>query len=288
MKKIVFSLVIILSLVLVTGCFKRDTMEDIDIYTTVYPIEYITTRLYGEHSNIYSIYPDGVNVDEYKPTAKQLADYSKASLYIFNGSNDERNYVKDMFSHNKNLKIINASENAEYNYDMAEIWLDPNNFLWLAQNIRNGLIKYINWNHLKNSIEENYDELKLEISTLDANFKITTEKIENKNIVVSNDAWLFLNKYGLNVISLEENENLTEKAISDVKDLIADKQISYIFVTAGEKENATVKKIVDETKIETLELNTLANLTEDARNANADYISLMNENFSLIKQELYN
>ena len=48
-----------------TGCFKRDDMEDITIYTSVYPIEYITTELYGENSKINSIYPNGVNINNY-------------------------------------------------------------------------------------------------------------------------------------------------------------------------------------------------------------------------------
>ena len=47
LKKIVS---LILCLFLITGCFKRDTMEGIDIYTTIYPIEYITNRLYAKRA----------------------------------------------------------------------------------------------------------------------------------------------------------------------------------------------------------------------------------------------
>ena len=71
MKKFFKLLSIILLLFTITGC-KSDSMEDIDIYTTVYPIEYITSRLYSNYSNIYSIYPDGVNVNEYTLTKKQI------------------------------------------------------------------------------------------------------------------------------------------------------------------------------------------------------------------------
>ena len=71
MKK--FSLIIlIVFLFCTTGCIKRDTLEDIDIYTTLYPIEYITDRLYGTHSNIYSIYPNGVDVERYELTDKLM------------------------------------------------------------------------------------------------------------------------------------------------------------------------------------------------------------------------
>ena len=45
---------------LLTGCIKMDSMDDIDIYTSVYPIEYITNRLYGQNSTVKSIYPDGI------------------------------------------------------------------------------------------------------------------------------------------------------------------------------------------------------------------------------------
>ena len=64
MKKLSLILITCLTLFL-TGCIKRDSMEDITIYTSVYPIEYITNRLYGENSEIYSIYPNGVFADVY-------------------------------------------------------------------------------------------------------------------------------------------------------------------------------------------------------------------------------
>ena len=90
MKKIIL---LLLSILCLTGCFKRDTMEGINIYTTIYPITYVTEQLYGNYSNINSIYPNGVNVQledcencsNYTLTEKQLSDYSNGSLFIFSG-----------------------------------------------------------------------------------------------------------------------------------------------------------------------------------------------------------
>ena len=50
LSKIIFIFILLLS---ISGCFKRDSLEGITIYTTVYPIEYITNRLYKERSDIY-------------------------------------------------------------------------------------------------------------------------------------------------------------------------------------------------------------------------------------------
>ena len=105
---------ILLSLALVfvlSGCdIKKDNMENIKIYTTNYSIEYITKRLYGDHSTIHSIYPNGINIDNYKLTNKQITDYSDSDLYIFNGLNEEeKGYVTKMRNKNKNLKIIDTT-----------------------------------------------------------------------------------------------------------------------------------------------------------------------------------
>ena len=51
MKKTIITLfTITITLSCLTGCFKRDKMEDINIATTIYPIEYVTNRLYGNNS----------------------------------------------------------------------------------------------------------------------------------------------------------------------------------------------------------------------------------------------
>ena len=56
MKKILLCVCIGILALCTSGCLKRDNLEDITIYTTVYPFEYITNQLYGEHSTIKSIF----------------------------------------------------------------------------------------------------------------------------------------------------------------------------------------------------------------------------------------
>lgn len=270
-----------------TGCFKRDSFEDITIYTTAYPIQYITNYLYGEHSEVLSIYPNSVVINDYKLTGKQIEDYSKSSLFIFNGLSHEKDYVIPMVNKNHNLKIIDTSLSMEYNHEMEELWLDPSNFLMLTQNIRNGLKEYINNHYLKNEINERYDELKIKVSEIDAKLKLMAESSENKTIVVSSDLFKFLEKYNFNVISLEENSNLLDKTVENVKNMIYRGDIDYIFLREGEKESKTIKEIKNETNVELITLHSIANLTEAEEKNNKDYLSLMNENIDLLKNELY-
>lgn len=131
---------IILSL---SGCFKRDNMEDITIYTTIYPLNYITDYLYGDNAKIYSVYPSGVDVTTYELTNKQIEDYSNNDLFVFNSLDRDRDYAVKMINKNKNLKIIDVALGMETINSIEELWLNPYNYLMMAQNLKNGLNEYI-------------------------------------------------------------------------------------------------------------------------------------------------
>lgn len=287
MKKVkLFSLLFLIILLTTTGCTK-DNMEDIEIITTSYPIEYITTRLYGEHALINSVYPDGTDIRKYEITKKQLDDYSKKELFIYNGLNEEREIAIELLDRNKNLKIIDSTSVLETTYGVEELWLNPSHLLMISQNIRKGLDEYITSTYLKKEIDEVYETLKVELSELDAEIKLVAENASNKTIVVSNNVLKCFEKYGFNVISLEENTNLLEKTVDEVKAMIEEKQISYIFLFEHEEVNQTIQKLIDETNVETLTFRRLDNITDQERDNKDNYLTIMNKNIEMLKQEVF-
>ena len=284
MKKV--KLILCLSLLLVTGCFKRDNLEDITIYSTSYPIEYIVDNLYGEHSIIKSIYPNGVDINNYSLTEKQIRDYSKADMYIFNGLTKEKDYVIDMVNNNHNLMIIDASSTIEYSNSVEEIWLDPSNFLMMALNIKNGLNDYITNHYLKNSIEENYENLKIKISNLDAKLKLLYENATTTTIITDTNTLTFLEKYGFNIISLDSN-TVTDKMISDAINHLNKMSNKYILTLDANNSSDAVNRVVDKTKSELLTIHKLSNLTDKEKANKEDYITLFNQNIEQLKKALY-
>ena len=270
-----------------TGCLKRDNMEDITIYTTNYPSEYITKRLYGEFSEVKSIYPDGVNINSYKLTDKQLEDYSNSDLFVFNGLSDEKNYVEPMRKINKNLKIIDTTLSMEYSDSVEQLWLDPSNFLMMAQNVKTGFGEYIDSYYLINKIEEKYEELKIEASNLDAKIKDTVSNGNSKTIVVSDNMFKYLEKYGVTVYSLDEENTDINAVYNEVLRMIQSGAIKYVFVKGNEEYNSTVQRLINNTNVTVQNWHTLSNLTENERLENEDYFTLMNYNLELLKNELY-
>lgn len=275
---------IILSL---SGCFKRDNMEDITIYTTIYPLNYITDYLYGDNAKIYSVYPSGVDVTTYELTNKQIEDYSNNDLFVFNSLDRDRDYAVKMINKNKNLKIIDVALGMEVINSIEELWLNPYNYLMMAQNLKNGLNEYIENPYLIKEIDNNYEDLKLKLSKLDATIKTTVNSSNYNTIVVDNHLFKFLEKYDLNVISLEEDDSLTQKKIDDVKRMINNGTIKYIY-TKDNTTNDTVQKLLDTyKKVELIKINDMFSNDGGVTNSNENYLTIMNDNIDLIKKELY-
>lgn len=287
MKKKIFMLLVLVIITLsTTGC-KQDNMEDIDIAITNYPNEFIVERLYGKHAKINQVYPDGVDTEQYQVTKKQKENYANMGLFIYTGLVEkERNLAVNLLDINPDLKIIDTSYVLETDYSNEELWLNPSSLLMMAQNVRLGLKEYITSTYLTKEIDEAYNKLKIDLSELDADYRLTVENTDNKVIVTSDSALKFLEKFGLRVICLDSNA--TDKDIADVNAMVKAGTINYIYTFKDEELSENAKTIMKQNEnLKKLELNKLNVITDKDRDDGKDYITLMNENLDTLKQELY-
>lgn len=287
LKKFILINSLIIIILTLNGCnLESDNMKDINIYTTTYPLNYLINSLYGDYSKVYSIYPNGIDLNEYQISDRKLEEYSKSDLFIFNSLDKDRDYAVKMINNNSKLKVIDASTGMNYENSIEELWLNPYNYLMMAENIKEGLSEYINNPYLVEEINENYESLEYDISKIDADLTETISNAPYKTIVVDNDLFKFLEKYGLTVISLEENNNLSQNTIEEVKKLINNKSIKYIYST-NKTSNTTVTNLIQETNIELLTLNCMHSIDGDITNSNDNYLSIMKNNIKQIEKELY-
>ena len=288
MKRIkLFISIIIVSLL--TGCsmFKRDNMENINIITTIYPLEYAISNLYGQSSTINSIYPDDINTDTYKLTEKQIKDNSEKDLFVYMGLTSDSDIAVKLINQNRDLKLIDATFGMEYKQDVSELWLNPANLLMILQNIKNGLDEYIDNAYLKLEIDEKYKEIKLDLSELDANLKTTAENATKKTIYTNSKMASFLEKYGLTVIVVEETNELYEKNLALLKEAIENNKVSYFYRMEDTELPKSVKELVDGGKIKEIEFRNMKNITDSERNSKESYITISEKNIENLKKELY-
>ena len=226
MKKL---FLLITSIFLLSGCsiLKNDALEGIDVYTTTYPVNYLIDYLYGENTNIYSIYPSGVNFKEYELSDKKLNEFAKSSLFVFNSQDIDRNYAVSMLNKNKNLKLIDTSLGMNYTHSIEELWLNPYNYLMMAKNTKTSLNEYIEDPYLNKQINEKYELLQYELSKLDATYKETLTNAKYTTIVTDNELFKFLEKYNIEVISLHEDiESIAIKENDNLSDISKEYNVS--------------------------------------------------------------
>ncbi len=288
MKKILVLILITIITTLTSGCFSRDLMEGITIYSTSYPVTFLANELYGYNSTVKSVYPKGVDPKTYVISDKKIKDYAKeSSLFIYNGHTNEKEMAAKFLKYNKNIRIIDVSQGLKEKPYVEELWIAPSNYLMLALNIKNGLKEYIDNQFIHEEIEENYEKIKVSISKIEAELKVISELGDDNTLVIDNDALLYLKKYGFNVISVDTTQNnIPELTTNNVKRLIKDGILTSIILLDSYKENELVRDIIANTKVNLAPIITKNYLLENDDNIN--YFDIMQNNLEIIRKEVAN
>ena len=259
MKKKFMLIIVLILLVFTTGCsFVKDNLENAKICTTIYPIQFLTNKLYSEHSTIESIYPQGADINNYHLTNKQIKEYAKNDLFIYNGLTNEKKIAKNLINENKNLLIIDIANGLNYKYDIKELWMSPNNYLMLAKNIKEGLNDYLKSSIIKKDVNKNYNELAEKLSLMDADLRSIAKEASKNNkdtLIVNDDLFYYLQDYGFKVISLDPDTR-TESTISNVNNGLKKKQYKSIIILDNNIDDE-INKIIDEHKISQIHISSM-------------------------------
>ena len=272
-KKIILMLI---PLMFLTGCnLKKDNLESATIYTTIYPIKYLTEFLYKDYATIESIYPSGADVVSYELTSKQIKKYAKADLFIYNGLSNEKTITKNLINKNKNLLIIDVSNGLSYTYGVKELWMSPNNYLMLAKNIKDYLKEYLDSKIIVNYVDQKYEDLAEILSLKDAELRSIGKEAKEKGtntIVVSDNVFKFLENYDFNVVSLDE-ENLTEGTLNSIKNNFKKGNYNTLLVLDNNYTD-NINSLVKDYKAKTIDVKSMINVDSDNTD---DYLTVMQD-----------
>lgn len=272
-KKIILMLI---PLMFLTGCnLKKDNLESATIYTTIYPIKYLTEFLYKDYATIESIYPSGADVVSYELTSKQIKKYAKADLFIYNGLSNEKTITKNLINKNKNLLIIDVSNGLSYTYGVKELWMSPNNYLMLAKNIKDYLKECLDSKIIVNYVDQKYEDLAEILSLKDAELRSIGKEAKEKGtntIVVSDNVFKFLENYDFNVVSLDE-ENLTEGTLNSIKNNFKKGNYNTILVLDNNYTD-NINSLVKDYKAKTIDVKSMINVDSDNTD---DYLTVMQD-----------
>lgn len=277
MKNIFLIIIILFSIIIVT-CNNNDNKNasgKLQIYTSVYPIYDFTKKIGGEKITVYNMTKAGAEPHDFEITSKDMANLSKADLFIYNGGGMEHwvDSVKDAL---QNIKYIDSSSNINNQNNLdPHFWLSPKNAKIQMENIKNGLIEIDS--ESKDYYQSNYNLYANRLDELDNKIKISLSNIKNRNLVLTHPAFgHFCKEYSLNQIAIARDE-ADPKAMAEIITFIKNNDIKAIFYEEFSS-SKLVDSIAKETQIKILTLNPIESLSEENIEAGEDYFSIMEKN----------
>ncbi|MBB5355073.1 zinc transport system substrate-binding protein [Anoxybacillus mongoliensis] len=312
---IILSIILTITLTL-SGCNKQEqlapsttekTNNKLIIYTTVYPLQDFAQKIGGKHVQVESVYPPGVDVHTYEPTAKTMQQIADADAFIYIGQGMEgfvERIVKTL--ENERVKFVEATagmdlprsnhthedEHAhEDEHDHGDvdphIWLDPIYSIQMAETIKQTLIELKP--EAKQDFEQNFASLKQQLEQLDMQFQQLIKDEKTKEILVAHAAYGYWEKrYGLKQISvtgLSPTNEPSQKQLASIIKKAKEHNIRYIFF----EQNVTSKiaeVVKNEVGADVLILHNLEARTNDDIANSKDYFAIMNDNISALKKAL--
>ena len=291
----------------------------IQIYTSIYPLHDLASRIVGDKFELDLVVPNGVEIHGYEPSPRQIARLEKADLFFYIGlgleswaekvvQNLEEAGVKTVRV-SKDLKLLEVEEHDHSNchchhchghhghehhdhehhghtYD-PHVWLDPFNMKEIAYLITEELIRLDQGN--QEFYRANYRDYAAEIEQLDREFKEGLDEKKREYVLVSHSAFGYLGKrYGfkqLSVTGISPDQEPTPGSLARLIGEVKEHNLEYIFLETLASPK-TVDVLADEADLQVLELNPVAGLTAKEIAGGEDYFSLMRKNLVKLKKAL--
>lgn len=273
------------------------------IYTSIYPIEYITEQLASDFADVKSVYPPGVDAHTYEPTTKDMIDVSKSDAFIYLGAGMESfadTMAEALQTSDVSFLEVGANEalfmpaNTHSDHDGHDhgdvdphIWFDPLRMVHMGELIKDDLIAL--FPDESELLEANFADLQEELIDLDAQYETVLATKRNKKMIVSHAAYGYWEeRYGIEQIpisGISSTQEPSQKELAQVIEQANEANMDYLFF-----EQNTSHKIgeIIQNHIHAKALyihNLEVRMDEDIEHG-ADYRSIMQANLEALDQGL--
>lgn len=327
MKKLLSLLLLSTIAIILTACSTdndstNETPEKkdvIDIYTTVYPLQYFAERIGADYVNVKSIYPPGSNEHTFEPTQKAMISLADSDLFFYIGLGlegfvekakttlkdqhvtfiatadhvtEEQLHISTGHSHAEEEEHEHEHEDEDHDdHNHSEhdshVWLSPVISQQLAAVIKDELVKAMPEHEAL--FMQNYDALVQDLEILHHDFLEMAENVPNKTFFVSHAAFGYIaGHYGFKqvpIAGLNSQSEPSQKELASIVDLAKENNITYIFFEQNVS-SKLAEVIQKEIGAKASILHNLSVLTEEDIKKGEDYFTLMRANLDALENAL--
>lgn len=304
----------------------QNTDEKVQIYTTVYPLQYFAERIGGESVHVSSIYPAGANEHTFEPTQKDMMTLADADLFFYIGlglegfvenakktlADEEVNMIATVDaisdeqleeaaheeeeatstdSHDHEHESESSEDHSHEGHDHGDIdphvWMSPKISQSLALSIKDSLVEISPGQ--QETFEKNYDELVSDLQQLDADFEEMAHNAPNKTFFVSHSAFGYIaNTYGLEQLAVAGLNSQDEPSQKELTKLIdlAEEKNIEYILFEQNVSSKLTEVIQKEIGAESLILHNLGVLSKEDIQNKETYFTLMNKNLETLRTVL--
>lgn len=288
MKKFLIAIVLLLSIVPVSGCSRQANAQ---IVATTKPVYDFTSALcQNTDLNVSLLVSEKLScLHDYTLQVHQMRAIESAELLILSGAGLE-DFLEDALANADH--VIDSSEGiilhcADHSHHGEEhhhehdphIWLSVENARSMAQNIYRGLLQ--KYPQYQSVFEKNLFDLTVQFDQLDSYGKETLSQLSTDQLITFHDGFSYFADYwGLHILHSLEEESGSEASAAELKELIRlvrDNEIPAIFVEENGSTSAAYT-VAQETGIRVYALN--------MGMSGNDYFEVMYSNIDTIREAL--
>ncbi|MFD4932452.1 metal ABC transporter solute-binding protein, Zn/Mn family [Peribacillus butanolivorans] len=314
MKKSVLLSLFLVTALFLSGCGNSkgettDTNKDIlNVYTTVYPLQYFTEAIGGEYVNVETVYPPGTDEHSFDPSQKDIVKMAESDLFFYIGYNLEGFVTKaepilskegvttvavgetvhlDKDEHAHENEHAHEEDGHDHGGVNPHLWLDPIYSIEMAKSIKDELTKQMP--EQKGYFDSRFNELSEKLKALDEKFSTTIESGRTNKIIVSHSAYGYWEeRYGLEQIGVTGLTSSNEPSQKELGKIVtmADKENLHYVIFEQNISSKLTEIIQKEMGAKSLELHNLSVLTDKDIEAGEDYFSLMEKNIKTLQTAL--
>lgn len=281
-------LLLLLSLVIVTGCVQQPNTSKLQVTTSFYPLYFFTTQIAGDKADVYNVTPAGAEPHDYDPTTQDLAHIEDSQLLVLNGVKLEAwgERIKTSLQ-DTHTRVITVGDSVANIAGDPHAWLDP----VLAKQEAASIAQALEQADPSNAsvYAENLQILNDKLDQLNQSYATGLSSCTTHDLITSHAAFGYLAKqYNLNQVSiagLSPDAEPSTQQLADVADFAQQNNVQYIFFESLVSPKLA-ETIATEVGAQTLVLNPIEGLTDVEMADGKTYFTEMETNLKNLRQAL--
>lgn len=282
-------------LLALSGCaaFTDDSAtaaDGIQVAAAFYPLQFVAERVAGDHADVTNLTSPGGEPHDLEPSVKETAEIAGADLVLYQRGFQpavddavEENATGDVLDVTSVVDLVPFRDHGvESDEDDPHFWQDPLLLADVGDAVATQLARVDPDN--RDAYEDNAADLRSDLEQLDQEYADGLTGCERDTIVVSHDAFGYLQRYGLTmeaILGLSPDSEPTPADLARLQDLIEEDGITTVFSeTLASPE--TAEALARDTGVRSEVLDPIEGLSDDT--ADEDYLSLMRRNLSALEE----